>query len=72
MPPAPGAAKVELLEVKRMRAKILVMEKKKAKTGARRLNLCEKKFVFFDLHITDTFYFYGYYNIKIFEVFMIN
>lgn len=46
VPPAPGAAKVELLEVKRMRAKILVMETKRAKTGARRLSLCEKNLCF--------------------------
>ena len=58
VPPAPGAAKVELLEVKRMRAKILAMETKRAKTGARRLSLCEKILCFFDLHMTDTFYGY--------------
>ena len=46
VPPAPGAAKVELLEVKKMSAKILAMEKKKAKAGARRLNLCEKNLCF--------------------------
>ena len=42
VPPAPGAAKVELLEVKRMSVKILAMEAKRAKTGARRLSFCEK------------------------------
>ena len=46
VPPAPGAAKVELLEVKRMSAKILAMEAKRAKTGARRLSLCEKNLCF--------------------------
>ena len=58
MPTAPGAAKVELLEVKRMRVKMLAMEAKRVKTGARRLSLCEKNLCFFDLHMTDTFYGY--------------
>lgn len=58
MPPAPGAAKVELLEVKRMRAKIFAMEAKRAKTDARKLSFCEKNLCFFDLHMTDTFYGY--------------
>lgn len=46
VPPAPGAAKVELLEVKRMSAKILAMEAKRAKTGARRLSCVRKICVF--------------------------
>lgn len=38
--------------------KMLAMEAKRVKTGARRLSLCEKNLCFFDLHMTDTFYGY--------------